>query len=198
MARFKTFANGAPGNQLLPSDLNAIQDEYELAFANYKELGVRRSTLMGGSNAAATFVLGADATASTLGQVPVMADAAFYLNPADYAAAGTGPTPRAVKLRIWAAVFAGSTATGSTWTVGLYPVATWGVGAAPQVATLGAVVTGSTIAFATPAANSQAQNVTADFAAPAAGFYVLGVANSAISAAAAQLAVKARLQWRNV
>ena len=195
MARLKTYANTGPtANQLLPSDLNALQDEYELSFATYKEL-VRRGGTPAAGIVAGTYALHPNEAATQA--TPLALDYVFYLQPADYAAAGTGPTPRTTKCRVRAQLFANSTASATTWTVGLYPVSTFGAGATPQATALGAVVTGSTVAFATPAANSQATLASTDFSAPAAGYYVLAVANAATAAAGAVVFVQATLQMRN-
>jgi hypothetical protein len=49
MARVKTFTNGG---SLLPSDLNAIEDDYEFAFSTYKDIADR----LGGLDRAAAGV----------------------------------------------------------------------------------------------------------------------------------------------
>src|SRR4051794_16076100 len=127
MARVKTFNNG-PGvsAQVLPSDLNALQDEYELAFASYKRLVARGGTY--NAPAAGTFVMSFEINGAG-GGVPTHADYSFYSAPADSAAAGAGATPRVTKLRLRGTLWTGSPAPATTLTFGMYPVATWGTAA---------------------------------------------------------------------
>jgi hypothetical protein len=106
----------------------------------------------------------------------------FPLDPALYAA----PAGKALKLRLLAWPITNAVAPAVTWTFGLYPVATWGGAstANPTIASVGTVVSGSTVAWTTPAAGGGATPVAATFAFPAAGFYVVGVVQSGGSTAA--------------
>lgn len=188
MGRVKTFTNGG---SLLPGDLNSIQDDYELAFSGYKHLATGAGS--GNFSGTAAFLLWFNgpslvATASS-------GAAALYLDPADFAAGS-----RAVKYRVKATVITNAVAPANTTTVGLYPVATWGgaSGAAPFVNTVGAVVAGSTAAVATPALSTRTEADSGDFAAPAAGYYVLGFASSGSLAAFSFVQVKSTLFVRQV
>jgi hypothetical protein len=95
----------------------------------------------------------------------------LYLDPADYAVAG-----KTTKYRLRAMLGTNATAPTSTFTFGLYPVTAIAGGAGVVVFTLGAVTSGSTVAFVAPGASSLNQNNSGDFTAPSDGYYVAGVA----------------------
>ena len=117
-----------------------------------------------------------------------------YIDPDDLAVSG-----RTTKLRLAAACGVQDNAPAITLTVGLYPVGTPSGGTNVFDANLGAVVTGTTIAFATPAANSaSAQSYTTDIALPAEGWYALGVAASGAMAANSVVIMPTRVEVRNV
>jgi hypothetical protein len=191
VARFKTFFNGAA---LLPGDLNAIEDDYEFTFSTYKDI-IERMGAGVTSPAAGTYLM-ATSGGGTLTPVPNAAQGyVFYFDPADRTA-----NTRGNKYRVRGQVIVNAVAPTTNWTIGLYPVATWGgaSGSSPTVATLGTVVAGSTIAFNAPAANSQNQGNSGDFTAPAAGYYVLAVVNSGAAAVGSFVSVFATLQFRQV
>jgi hypothetical protein len=194
MARVKTFVNGG---SLLPGDLNSIQDDYETAFSTYKSGTIERFASSAAAPVAGTYVLHGGTGAGQLAVVPVtLANyRPFYIDPADFTAGS-----RTNKLRLRAQLFTNAVAPATNWTVGLYPVATYGgaSGAEPTIATLGAVVAGSTIAFNAPGVTSQSQGNSGDFTAPAAGYYVFAVVNSGAAAAGAVVGVRSVLQVRQV
>ena len=96
----------------------------------------------------------------------------FQFTASDYAISG-----RTTQLRMRATVINNATAPARDAIVGLYPVTAVGGGNDQTSVTLGTVVSGSTITFASASmtANSSLQNVTADFDVPSDGLYVLGV-----------------------
>lgn len=99
----------------------------------------------------------------------------FYFDPARYASTG-----KTLKLDLLAQLFTNVNAPAATFTFGLYPVtAVGGIADQNSITTLGAVIAGSTIAFAAPAANTPGHGESGDFAAPAAGFYAIGLVQSA-------------------
>lgn len=121
---------------------------------------------------------------------------ALYLDDADYAVTG-----KTTKLRIRAQAYVNGIAPGRTFTVGLYPItAVGGAGGAEVIqATLGAVLAGSTVPFASPAIGSRSAGASADFAFPGDDHYALGVnlAGGAITANSV-VAICAHLQVRHV
>jgi hypothetical protein len=99
------------------------------------------------SPAAGTYLM-ATSGGGTLTPVPNAAQGyVFYFDPADRTA-----NTRGNKYRVRGQVIVNAVAPTTNWTIGLYPVATWGgaSGSSPTVATLGTVVAGSTIAFNAP------------------------------------------------
>lgn len=119
----------------------------------------------------------------------------IYLDPADYPAVGGATT----KLRIRVVVAVNHVAPTGNFTFGLRPVtrpATSG-GAAVNIYTIGAAVTGSTVTLTTPIMDSLNVVVGSDFDIPAAGFYVLGFTSTATVATSSHLHISAILQQRN-
>lgn len=152
-----------------------------------------------GSHAAArtagTYGLGQGQPAAITGVGTLYPLNIIYLDPADYPTVG-GVAP---KLRVRAVLAVNDVAPTGTYTFGLHPVtrpATSGA-AGLAIVTIGAAVTGSTVAQATPAADAMLNLVSADFALPAAGFYILGFVSTAAVAASSHLHVSMALQMRN-
>jgi len=113
----------------------------------------------------------------------------IYFDDADYTIAS-----KTQKLRVRAQVCTNATAWSSvTATFGLYPV-TFAGAADALTATLGTVVTGSTVAIANPSASTVNQGNSGVFAIPADGQYALGVVTSATLTAAASSFISAQLQ----
>lgn len=121
---------------------------------------------------------------------------ALYIAAADYPAIGT----LTAKLRIRVMLYCNDVAPGVTFTIGLHPItrpATSG-GLGLCIYTIGAAVASSTVAIATPAADSSNVAVTAaDIALPADGHYVIGVVTSGGAlAASSHVHISAVLQLR--
>jgi hypothetical protein len=116
----------------------------------------------------------------------------FDFDDADYAVAG-----KTQKLRLRAQVLVNGTKPTQTLTFGLYPV-TVGGGEHELALSAGAVVGGSTLAFAEPPASTVTRKVTTDFAAPPDGEYLIGVVLSATLTAKSVVQVAAQLQHHNV
>lgn len=105
----------------------------------------------------------------------------------------------AAKFRIKVTLMVNDVAPTGNFTFGLHPVtrpATSG-GVGLVIYTIGAAVSGSTVAINTPAADSMNQGASVDFALPADGYYVLGVVTNATVAASSHLHLTAKLQLRN-
>lgn len=165
--------------------LDATVDQY---FKTIHEKGVS----VGGVLAASTWVLIPDGsvsptTGATVGRAP------FYFDPADYPDGS-----RTGKLRLQASVVTNSIAPASDFTFGLYPVTAVSGAANTFAITLGTVVSGSTVLFSAPAANSKFGNSSTEISLPSAGHYVLAVVTSATTAANSLTGLRAALQYRAV
>lgn len=115
------------------------------------------------------------------------------------AAADWTVTGLTTKLRLRALTLTGDTAPGITLTYGLYPISSMASsGPSSTLITVGTVVSGSTVARATPAANSNFTDTTSDFTLPADGVYVPGVLLSGATAASSLVACVWQLQVRHV
>lgn len=143
---------------------------------------------------AGTYWMGQGQPAGITGTGTLYPGNVMYIDPADYPAVNG----LAAKLRVRATINANDVAPGGLFTVGLHPVTRPAAsgGAGLVIYTVGAAVAGSTAAV-TPALDSQNNLVGADFAVPAAGFYVLGFVTAANVAASAHVHISATLQMRN-
>jgi hypothetical protein len=166
------------------ADLNSTVDQY------YKDALTGQAALVGGV-AAATWVM----TAIGPSAAAVQCNMAYmkYLDPAAFPSGS-----RSAKLRMTASLVTNATAPAMTITAGLYPIASSLGGVNVVAFGLGTVVPGSTVAFASPGANSQSHGETADFAFPSAGHYVLGFVTSGAMPANACLTLASALQFRAV
>lgn len=117
------------------------------------------------------------------------------LDPAEFAA-----NARVTKLNLRLTVVPNAVAPAVTFTGGLYPISTYAgaSGVAPVPASIGAVVTGSTVPIATPAAVTRVTATSGDFNIPAAGAYAMGVTVSGTPAAGSITALMAELSMRQV
>lgn len=186
MGRVKTFTNGG---SLLPGDLNSIEDDYEFAFSTYKSLYTVQANLNGGATAG-TYLLHPRSGISASND----AAGSLYLDPADYLA-----NTRTTKLRVVVSAQVNSTGPAQTLTVGLYPITSPTGGSSGVVGvTLGTVTSGSTVAFASPSANSQNHGNSGDFTFPAAGYYGIAVVVGGTTGANSGVALEADLQLRQV
>jgi len=161
--------------------------EYESAFSTYKTITEREAA--GSSLTAVTYVI----ARTGLATAPAWDAGAFYFDPADWSAGS-----RTTNLRIRAAVAVNAVAPTVSFTIKLFPVQSVG-GASGANATIGSVglgPSGSSVTVTTPSASTQTAVASADFAAPSAGFYVLGVTPSGSQAANSFVAVRAELQMR--
>ncbi len=103
------------------------------------------------------------------------------------------------KLRLRVNLQNNATVQTTTFTAGLYPIGTIGGGAGGITYNLGTLVTGSTVAFTTPGANSSNQGVSSEFALPTSGVYVIAVVTTtATTAANTWCVIHANLQMSNV
>jgi len=101
------------------------------------------------------------------------------------------------KLRLRAQVNTNNASPTITFTFGLYPV-TFAGGTDTFTVTLGTVVSGSTVAIASPAATSTTSANSGDFTIPSDGQYALGLVTSATMTTASAALLTAQLQTRSV
>lgn len=195
MARVKTFING--GN-VLPSDLDAIEDDYEVAFGTYKHLFEVQGGFAGIANAG-TWTLTLAGIGSAGGSLATDVGAHFWLDPAKYwtVASTSGVNPRAVQYNVSVAALTNATSAGTvTFTTGLWAV----TGSSGGVATYaGSAVSGSTVAISNPGTNAVIPAAySGDFTAPAAGFYSIRTVQSANTAASSGVLLIARVSMRQI
>lgn len=182
------------------TEVNSVVDQVDAQMK--AALSTYETLLIGGANlgnlTAATFLLGG-ATGQQQGPALVggagTAQMGFYIAPAEWAI--TGMT---TKMRLRVLATSNNVAPAITFTFGLYPIATSGgaSGAAATIASVGTVVSGSTVAVASPPASARTPFTGSDFNAPAAGAYVLGFVTTSSMAAGSQVAVSVHVQYRRV
>lgn len=112
-----------------------------------------------------------------------------------FAAADFATASKTQKLRLRAQVLTNATAPAITLTFGLYPITVAG-GAGTMAVTFGTVVSGSTVAHASPSASSITQGNSGDFTIPADGQYMVGVVYSGTLVTNALLSQTFQLQTR--
>lgn len=101
-------------------------------------------------------------------------------------------------LRTGAGVVTNAAAPVTTMTLGLYPITAMAGGAGVNNITLGAVVSGSTAVVTSPPATALTTAVSADFAFPADGLYILGLILNQAGAANSNEQLEFTLQIRRV
>jgi hypothetical protein len=114
-----------------------------------------------------------------------------------FAAADHAITGLTTKLRLRAQVASNATASGVTFSFGLFPVTVAG-GANALTYTAGTIVSGSIAIIATPSASTVAQTGNTDFTIPSDGAYLLAVVTNATLATNSAVSCHAQLQVRNV
>ena len=170
MANWNQIVNDLNGGKIDATNTAAsfAKDNVEPAFSDYKVLEERNATFDSsfGAGVQVPLLQGGAALITSTNNL-ILANTVFYFDPARYTAGS-----RAVKLRVRFAYLNGPSPQPTTFTAGLYPITAIGSGG---TLTAGTVTSGSTVAVATPAANATSAPDSGDFAAPTAGFYVLGV-----------------------
>lgn len=181
--------------QMLVMDSTAAAPQYASVLSLYRDVSHVAGSHTA-ARAAGTYWFGMGDPLGVTGTGTLYPPAIIHIAAADYPTfAGTAP-----KLRLRVTLAVNDVAPTGNFTFGLYPVtrpATSG-GAGLAIYTMGTVVSGSNgAAINTPAADSHNVAVSADFALPADGFYVIGVVTTATVAASSHLHLSARLQIRN-
>lgn len=164
-----------------------------VGMANYRVLLDRTGSHIA-ARVAGTYAIPQGNPCAISGTGTLYSQGAFYFDPADYPSVD-GVT---AKLRLRGQIFVNDVAPTGNFTIGMYPVtrpASSG-GAGLVTYTIGAA-TASCTAINTPAADSSNTTTSADFAMPAAGYYVLGVTTTATVAASSHLHINAQLQMRH-
>lgn len=114
-----------------------------------------------------------------------------------FRAADLAVTGLTTKLRTKVALLANGTAPGITFTAGLYLIASTGASGTSHSYTI-SLVGGTTVAIASPAANSETIAVSAEFNAPADGPYILGLATSGTMPANANVHASLHLEAHHI
>ena len=191
MGRYKSFAGGSG---ILPSDLDAIEDDFEGAYSSLKVIRSGAMRLDAPSSSGPYLLVGGSAGSGVPASGATAGLAVAYLDPAWFDVSSVNE--RVTYYQLAASLLVNGTAPACTFTPALYPV-TASSGASGVVAvTLGSPVSGSAINFATPLAGSRSQGVSGSFPAPQAGFYAIAVAVSPGAAAGSSVALAMSLQMR--
>lgn len=193
MAAYKTFVNGG---SFLPSDINAIEADYECAFGTYKQLSERSINIAGGATAGTYWLTPSGiAVAGPITNSPSL----IWLDPARCwsDAYASNINPRSVYYNLEAGLVSDTPAVGTvTFTAGLYAVTGEAAGAVTFAST---PISGSTVTVSNPAASVVLPvGYSGDFAAPAAGWYAVGCAVSATLAGSSLVQILASLSYRQV
>lgn len=189
--------NTASGTQV-SQNFTDVTAMLEAMLATYSPFA-RAAALQTSSAGAATFLMSlanvpaSNITPTTASGVPNLH--VIDIDPALYAISG-----RTTVLRLKLAVVPNAVAPAITFTAGLYPISTYGgaSGVEPTVASLGTVVSGSTVAIASPGAAARTVATGADFTMPSAGAYALAVATTGFPAAGSFNDVHVNMSMRRV
>lgn len=156
----------------------------------YRQIIRGSVTVVGGAGTAGTYTLQANGqTPSGNGNMWLI-----RLDSADLAVSG-----KTTKLRIKAIATSNGTSVGAvTFTAGLYPVTAFSGGAGALNQTTGAVVSGSTVAFASPATNLLTNSNSGDFTLPADGYYAIGYNLSSDAASNSRFGLDVALEFHHV
>lgn len=193
MPGFSLPTVGQPNSTEDAKILTALTGLNDLA-GGYRTLASATSATVG-AMPAGTYLFGQSVLAS--GGLVVSGGAAtssgipplLHLTSADHAVTGLTTT-----LQLHAAVLANATQPTITFTFGLYPLSVAGAANALTLTT-GTVVSGSTVAIASPSASTVTRGTPATgIALPANGIYALGVATSATLTANNASLLSAQLQ----
>lgn len=183
----------AGGSGLLPSDLDRLQEDYGAAFS-YLKL-IKSSAIRLDAPSTGTYLMvGGSTGAGVLASAATAGLAVFYLDPEWFKVSPVNE--RTTEYQLAVSLLVNATAPATTFTSALYPVTAVAGAAASVSVTLGSLVAGSAVNFATPAAGSRGQAVSGFFPAPAAGFYAVGVAVSSNAAAGSSMGISMSLQMR--
>lgn len=117
----------------------------------------------------------------------------FYFDPADHAEEG-----KSTKVRLALVLLVNGAAPVSDFTVALFPVTAVAGAVGVLSITPGSVIAASSVTVVAPAISAMTIAASADFDPPAAGHYILGVNNSAVTAANSLAVCEVGIDVRNV
>lgn len=192
--RTKTFQTG--GANLLPADLNNIQDDLGNSIAAqgayWKTTATVGGTLIVG--AAGTYALNQNMSGTINTFSTSVGAAMLYLDPANDWGVGTSTT----QMRFRVNLLTNANAPATTFQFNLCQILTTaGTGPSdPVINTVGAAVLG--LSFVTPAADTRNVALTSTIPAPLSNYYMLQMVITANMAAASSIVVKANIQYRQV
>lgn len=159
-------------------------------YTAYRTIGTATSLIQNSTGGAADYWLTPGGSPRVESVDTTVQINSIYLASADYAISG-----RTSKLRIRAQVYVNGTTPAATITVGLFPVSSVAGAAGFFQATLGTVVSGSTVPFS-PTSGTKNQGNSGDFTFPADGDYAIGITLSTNLAANSIVSLAAQLQQR--
>lgn len=188
------YDHGTGWKEVRIGDVPLSDDDFAASagmYTAYRTIAQAQGQALGAINAGTYLLVGASLVLS--GQGSNTFNLPFRLAAADFAIPG-----RTTKLRLRAQAFANGTASGITFTVGLYPVSSVGGGSNLVAFTLGSVIAGSTVPFASPGVNSENEGNSGDFNFPSDDNYLLGVVLSGSLPVSSSVVLAAQLQVRHV
>lgn len=172
----------------------ALDLKTEYAFSSYKVVAEPGVGVTGSAAAAGTYLYYSNGLILLGGANSGVC--AYYLDPAWF----SGGAGRTTKMKIVAFAITNAVAPGSNFVFGLHPITTFGgaSGAQPTITAVGTRVPGSDATITTPGATQSLMVASADFNAPAAGFYALSVVTNAVIATNAFTYLRSKLLVRQV
>lgn len=161
--------------------------------AVYKTLIVRNAIINDAQTSATRVVVPSGAVVASTAST-IAATSTFAINTTELAVSGL-----TTKLNLQVSCLTNATAVGTcTFTFGLYPVSGTAGATDTSSVTLGAVTSGSTVAFVNPSASTITTSTSGDFTCPSTGHYVLGLLNSATPSADSFASFSCILRYRHV
>jgi hypothetical protein len=142
------------------------------------------------AKAAGTYALGQGDPAAVSGTGTLYPINMIYVLSTEY--------PANAKMRLNVQVYVNDAAPTGNFTFGLYPITRPGTsgGTGLNIYTMGTVISGSTVLFTTPAADSMNSDSSTEFTIPADGHYAIGFVSTATVGANSLLHMVAKLQVR--
>lgn len=191
-ARLGTGSDGSGTHTLLDNGTWATAIDGGVFLSTYQNIR-SYATRWDNATAVTVFFVNNQTTPSGVGGAAAGL-AVFYLDSAAYGVT-TGFT---LKLNLHVQALVNATAPAVTFTTGLYPITAVAGAASNLTITAGTVVTGSTVAFASPGASTLNQANSGDFTFPTAGAYAIGVVSSGTATVNSGVGFIATLRYRMV